>query len=114
MKKVIAMILVTVLFLLAAAICAAAETYVRGDADGSEEVDIIDATVISRRLVDIEVPAYFEKRADVDGSGEVDIVDVTLIQRALVGIADPYGIGETVVETVQPTKDPYELPFIPK
>lgn len=113
MKKMIAFILAFVL-IFAAAICVDAGSYIRGDADGNGYVDIVDVTVISRQLVGLEVPAFFEKSADVDKSGEVEITDATLIQRMIAGISNFYSIGETVVETQAPTRDPDELPFIPK
>ena len=113
MKKFIAFISAFVL-IFTLAICAGAGSYVRGDADGNGYVDIVDVTVISRQLVELDVPAFFEKNADVDNSGEVEITDATLIQRMIAGISNFYNIGETVVETQAPTRDPDELPFIPK
>lgn len=69
-------------------------------------------TTIQRNLVGYEVPQFNEKAADVDGDG-LDITDATRIQRKIADFDDPYHIGETVGEIVQPTKDEYELPFIP-
>lgn len=125
MKKLIAFIL-AVAVTLSAAVCVSAGSYVRGDADGSGYLDIIDATVISRFLVNMEVLRFFPKYADVDDSGDVEITDATLIQRSLASISTPYDVGGTVIEpddpteapteapTQPPTKDPNELPFIPK
>lgn len=93
-------------------------TYVRGDADGDGEITVIDATVIQRVLADIPTASFYEKAADVDNNG-LDITDATMIQRKLAEIADPYGIGEIVTdtvvptETITPTQAEYELPFIP-
>ncbi|MBQ3285021.1 MAG: carbohydrate-binding domain-containing protein [Ruminococcus sp.] len=72
-------------------------SYILGDADGDEDVTIIDATYIQRALAGIELPyAINEKAADVDGDGDVTIIDVTCIQRYLAGIEVPYAIGEPV------------------
>ena len=99
----------------------AAESYIRGDADGDGEVTIRDATVIQRTLADIPTASFFEKAADVDGDG-LNIIDVTAIQRYLAGFENIHHINETVTvpdptetqpTTPRPTTDPYELPFIP-
>ena len=70
-------------------------TYLCGDADGDDEVTIIDATVIQRVLVSIAVSYFDEAAADVGGDG-LDITDATMIQRYLAGIAVPYPIGEYI------------------
>ncbi len=99
----------------------AAESYIRGDADGDGEVTIMDATVIQRTLADLAVSAFNEKAADIDGDG-LNIIDVTAIQRYLAGFENIHHINETVTvpdptetqpTTPRPTTDPYELPFIP-
>ena len=128
MKKL--MVCITAALMIGTAVIGvSAGSYVRGDADGDGHVDIVDTTVISRRIADIDVPSFFPKQADVDGSGAVEITDATLIQRMLAEIGNPYRIGETVDETEPPTEkptqpptekptqpptdDPDELPFIP-
>ena len=120
MKKLVAFTLALIV-ILTAAVCVAAESYVRGDADGNGYVDIVDSTIIGRHLVNLSVPSFFPKYADVDNSGDVEITDATLIQRALADISNFYNVGDTVEETQaptqaptqKPTRDPYELPFIP-
>ena len=73
--------------------------YILGDADGSGEVDTLDATWIQRALNDYAVPDSFsETAADVDGDGEMSVIDVTFILRYCVGISTPYSIGETVYD----------------
>ena len=95
----------------------AAGSYVRGDADGDGTVTIMDATVIQRRLAEIPTPSFDERAADVDGDG-LNITDATQIQRYLAEFDNIYHINETVTipdPTVpQPTRDPYELPVVPK
>ena len=69
-----------------------------GDADGSGNVDMIDATVIQRAVCRIAVP-YDEDTlmlGDVDSSGELEITDATFIQRFSTMVATPYPIGEFI------------------
>lgn len=69
-----------------------------GDADGSGEVDLVDATVIQRHTTMIAVP-YDESQlmcADIDGDGSLTIVDATFIQRYATKVQTPYKIGATV------------------
>ena len=91
---------------------AAANSLIRGDADGDGKVTVLDATTIQRKLANLEVSSFVEKAADVDGNG-LDVLDATRIQRNLAGFTDPYQIGEPISDATQPTKDPYELPFVP-
>ena len=71
--------------------------YVRGDADGDDELTILDATRIQRALAGftVEDPEGCALRGDVSGNG-LDILDATFIQRWLAGFEDPYGINEPV------------------
>lgn len=104
----------------------AAESYIRGDADGDGEVTILDATAIQRRIADFATASFDEKAADVDGDG-LNIIDATSIQRFLADLGNIYHINETVIipdpttpqpttsqpTTPLPTRDPYELPIVP-
>ncbi len=69
-----------------------------GDADGDDEVTIIDATVIQRTLADIETPDYSEEAADADQDGEVTVVDATCVQRYIAQLNAPEGIGSLNTE----------------
>lgn len=61
--------------------------YIKGDADGDGECNIIDATVIQRVEANISVTGTFYKPlADVDGDSEVSVIDATLIQRKEAGL----------------------------
>lgn len=71
------------------------EIYMLGDADGDDEVTILDVTVIQRTLAEIPVVSFSEKAADIDGNG-LDITDATMIQRYLAGIYVPYPVGESL------------------
>ena len=72
--------------------------YLLGDADGSGEVDITDATFVQRYSTDIAVPYEMNilMQGDADRSGELEISDATFIQRYSTDIATPYPIGEYV------------------
>ncbi len=65
------------------------------DADGDDEVTVLDVTVIQRTLVEIPVVSFSEKAADIDGNG-LDITDATMIQRYLADIFVPYPVGESL------------------
>jgi hypothetical protein len=72
---------------------------VLGDTDGNGEVEIVDATLIQRRLIFMAVPDpdRIESVGDVDGGG-LDITDATFIQRFLVGMEVPHPINEMITE----------------
>ncbi len=73
--------------------------YVLGDADGSGDVDTIDATWIQRSLAGFKPSdSINEAAADVDGDGDVTAIDVTFILRYCVGVKVPYAIGEIVYQ----------------
>ena len=68
-----------------------------GDVNDSEDVSILDATLIMRWLVDIAVPdPFIEEAADTNGNNVIDITDATFIQRYLASILTPYLIGECI------------------
>ena len=72
------------------------EPNILGDADGSGEVDAVDATVIQRYVLGFELPHPLNvlMLGDIDGDGELTIVDATFIQRYATHIAVPYPIGK--------------------
>lgn len=84
--------------------------YMLGDADGDDEVAIVDVTVIQRYLASVISEEYIDPvAADVSGDG-VDIDDATFIQRFLASVDTPYAVGERFnratgdpVETVEET-----------
>lgn len=71
------------------------DSYLLGDADGSGDVGIMDATQIQRYLADYDVGADDKmiRRASVIGS-DVGIMDATQIQRHLASYETSYAIGE--------------------
>lgn len=77
---------------------ASADSYILGDADGSGDVTILDATTIQRKLADMTVDKYIEIAANIDGDEAVTIFDATFIQRWLVSLSAPEGIGEPIGE----------------
>ena len=85
----------------------AADSYIRGDANGDGYVDINDVTAIQRHLAELEhLSSHRIKAADVTGEG-LDISDATAIQLYLAEYENTYKIGETV------KYDENELPFLP-
>ena len=70
------------------------QTYIVGDADGDGLLDILDATVIQRKLAEYTVSAYDELAADADEDGSVAIIDATMIQRYLADYSDINDIGK--------------------
>lgn len=69
-----------------------------GDANGDEDVDSVDATIIQRVCTMLKVP-YSEEQlmcADVDADGSLSTVDATFIQRYSTYISTPYKIGDPI------------------
>lgn len=71
-------------------------SYILGDVDGDDEVTIIDATCIQRKLASIPTAKYIEEAADADEDGEVTIIDATCIQRHLAQLPAPDRIGKPI------------------
>ncbi len=68
--------------------------YIKGDADGDEDVNAVDATLIMRYEIGIVNDAdIYKPLADVDESGSPDIIDATLVQRYSINMPTPYQIG---------------------
>ena len=66
-----------------------------GDADGDNEIDVLDVTVILRHLVGIPIKRINLSAANVDGD-DLDIIDATLLQRYLSNMKTTYPIGEYI------------------
>ena len=83
----------------------AANTYVRGDANGDGEVTVADVTLIQRKLLGVSTGYFDTDAANIDKKGGVSLSDAVQIQRYIVGCgSNPYYIGALV--------DRYELPII--
>ena len=65
-----------------------------GDVDGDDEVTIIDATCIQRKLASIATAKFVEAAADADEDGELSILDATAIQRWLAQLPSNVNIGK--------------------
>ena len=79
-------------------ICEYDTTATIGDADGSGDVDITDASVVQHKLIGAWVP-YMEEQlmcADIDGDDSLTMVDATFIQRYSTYIEIPYIIGTRI------------------
>ena len=57
------------------------ESYIVGDANGDDDVSIVDATVIQRHLANLFTVTFHKNAADANEDGDVTIIDVTAIQR---------------------------------
>ena len=68
--------------------------YLLGDADSDNEVTILDATTIQRKLAGYTLTAFDSAAADSDEDGELTILDATAIQRFLVSLPTHIGIGQ--------------------
>lgn len=90
---------------------ASTDSYIRGDADNDGSITILDATTIQRYLASFTVSSFNMDAACITGT-VLSILDATAIQRYLVGYINSYHIGE-VINTLQPSRDEYELPFVP-
>jgi arabinogalactan endo-1,4-beta-galactosidase len=69
-------------------------SYRLGDADGSGEIDITDATCIQRScaMMQTRIDERILLHGDIDGDG-LSVMDATMIQRHLLGATLPYPVG---------------------
>ena len=101
-------LLITALLLftmiLATTVNADAVSYQIGDTDKDGDVNITDATVIQRVLLEMieNTDGLILRYGDIDGNG-LSIMDVTLIQRYLAQMDDGYPIGRLVEDEPAPT-----------
>ena len=73
-------------------------TYILGDVDGDDSVQIIDVAWIQRTQAQMEIPIAHDTlmQGDVDEDGDLTLVDATMIQRFLCMSSTPYNIGKYV------------------
>ena len=89
------------------------ETYMLGDANGDNQVNLSDVLRIQNYLAAKLVMASTEKiAADVDRSGKVDMTDVLEIQKYLANMSDNQEIGKIFTISGTPT-DPDTNPTSP-
>lgn len=93
------------------------DTYLIGDADGDNEITILDATKIQRVLAGLESDSdgMISLRAGMTGD-ELNIMDATVIQRYLAEMEIGCPVGQYAslshTEPPPPATDEYELPII--
>ena len=112
MRKLIRLHITALLMLtmiLAVTANANAVSYQIGDTDKDCDVNIADATVIQRVLLEMieDTDGHILRYGDIDGNG-LSIMDVTLIQRYLAQMDDGYPIGNIVEDEPLPTEKPTE------
>lgn len=108
-------------FALPSFVSAADAPLLLGDVNRDGVVDIADASKIQMHAASLSVLTGDALRAaDANGDNKVDVADATAVQRYAAGIETAYAIGKaidaeetTAPATQKPTRDPYELPFVP-
>ena len=104
-----ALLMLTMILAVTANANADAVSYQIGDTDKDGDVNIADATVIQRVLLEMieDTDGHILRYGDIDGNG-LSIMDVTLIQRYLTQMDDGYPIGNIVEDELLPTEKPTE------
>ena len=104
-----ALLMLTMILAVTANANADAVSYQIGDTDKDGDVNIADATVIQRVLLEMieDTDGHILRYGDIDGNG-LSIMDVTLIQRYLAQMDDGYPIGNIVEDEPLPTEKPTE------
>lgn len=69
--------------------------FLLGDADGDEEISILDATAIQRHIADMQTPVFCDYVSDIDSDGDIGITDTTALQRHMAEMKTPYPIGKS-------------------
>lgn len=64
--------------------------YLFGDANDDGIIDIVDALVVARFYVGLDVGKFQHGGGDVDGNGKIEIVDALLIARRFVGLINEF------------------------
>ncbi len=76
-------------------ICVSADQYLVGDADGNDQVNVLDATNIQMQAAKIKIDVTLDEVAgDINGDSKLDVIDATYIQRYVAKHDDKLGIGE--------------------
>lgn len=68
--------------------------YYLGDADGDEELTVLDATVIQKQIASLSVQSFDETAADADEDSAVTVLDATVIQKYIAMIPVNHDIGK--------------------
>lgn len=104
-----ALLMLTMILAVTANANADAVSYQIGDTDKDGDVNIADATVIQRVLLEMieDTDGHILRYGDIEGNG-LSIMDVTLIQRYLAQMDDGYPIGNIVEDEPLPTEKPTE------
>ena len=64
-----------------------AEYSLLGDVDGDGEVTVMDATLVQKYIVSLEILTDSQLNvADVNGDGEISVIDATQIQKIVVNL----------------------------
>lgn len=74
------------------------ESYLLGDVNNDNLIDINDATIIQKYIADYDLPnpEIIKLCANINGDSDIDISDVTLIQKHIADYELPYPIGKPI------------------
>lgn len=97
-KKILAAVLAVITVLVILPVCALAESYYLGDADGNGKVEATDALKVLKYTVGLD-KNIITKRADVNRDGKIDAADALVIVQISVGLKKATVITEQVVQT---------------
>ena len=75
----------------------AGPTYIIGDVNSDGKVDTVDATLIQKYSIEIEVENFDINVADVNGDGRISILDTTCVQKYVADYTDGIGNAGKVI-----------------
>ncbi|MBN2441157.1 MAG: glycosyl hydrolase 53 family protein [Spirochaetales bacterium] len=78
-----------------------------GDVNGDNNIDIVDALLISQYYVGLNPQGFNASLADLNSDGDINIVDALIIAQIYVGLQTPI---PTLPSTPDPTPDPTPVP----
>lgn len=88
--KILVVLLSIIIILVSSIITSYADVLLLGDTNLNNELDIVDATLIQRKLADLsnlnEQQIYV---ADADDDGYLAIIDATIVQKCIAKIISP-------------------------
>ncbi len=74
------------------------DSYMLGDVDSNDEVNIIDATMIQKFVAQIETAPLDNVAGDVNGDNDMNVMDATFIQKYIANIETGFDIGEYITK----------------
>lgn len=81
------------------AIVARSGSYMKGDVNGDDQVDVADINCIIDVILDFDSPEKYDGRADVNGDGQVDVADLNFVIDVILGLVTSEVEKTTFTET---------------